>query len=779
MRKQELPFINEFYADDARPWSQQDVVNWLPCAAESPGTRTPTMLKTPPGLSPFVELTNVNDPVRSVYVAEGRLLTVVGDTFSQIATDGTPGTLGTVPGVGRVRMAHNQISGGNQIVVVNGSAGFVYNTVTDLFAPITDAGYPGAIDAVFIDGFIVQIEPARRYAFSSAPADATEYNTLDRFTSEVSPDLLVGMAVSNNELLLLSESTGEFFYNSGAAQQPFRTKRISFQKGCAGRYTVAVMDNTVYWLGDDGAFYMLDGYSPRRISNRPIEQAIRGLNWSQAFAMVWEDAGHSVCYWTFPDGLTFGFDASQRKWHRRASYELSRWRVNDLAFWQQRWIAGDFQYGRLWELDWDYIREGNQEFISEATGPVLSDHQNLVKMPRLEFILDTGQPETEIRTFGALQITGDLPDGIVGEDVSYAYTVTGGWPPYLVEIIAGSLPPGLTMNTAGLITGTFTTAGSYSWTVMVTDAEGDTDTLDDTCDVSEFVWWLTIVGEPQNLWTSTDPVTWPNGPYIRTPNVVPFFGPMQTDASVLIVDSNAGDCEYITDYTPAGGLSTTIVSIVAGAIRDPISIDTVVFAADLTGQYFLSLDAGQTWTPYASPGGAGNDVLGLARLDSGRWICATHGAPRQAFYTDAAIPNTGWTPGGDPGNGERLISSGTAVINWRDGAAEYGRTTTGTSWALLDPGFTPTSEYGTYMDGVFVCSGAAGNIARSTDDGLTWTQVALPAGTAINWISSGGRHVVVNIDNLLMVSDDLGLTWTQSTLPLAGTSRAAVILTPP
>src|SRR5690606_10026249 len=102
------------------------------------------------------------------------------------------------------------------------------------------------------------------------------------------------------------------------------------------------------WLGNDGKFYMLAGYTPQRISTRPIEQAIRGLNWSQAFAFVWEDSGHSVCYWTFPDGRTWGFDASSGKWHRRASYGMDRWRVNNTAFWRQQWIAGDFQTGRLW-----------------------------------------------------------------------------------------------------------------------------------------------------------------------------------------------------------------------------------------------------------------------------------------------------------------------------------------------------------------------------------------------------------------------------------------------
>lgn len=475
MRREPIPFIGEFYADDTRPWAQQDVCNWLPTASESPGTRTSVMLKTPPGLSPFAVLPNANDPGRGIYTAEGRLLVAVGDEVSQITPESVPILLGEVPGTSRVRFAHNQISGGNEILMVNGSSGYVYNTVTEVFARITDAGYPGAIDAVFIDGFMVQIEPARRFAFNSEPADAMNYNTLDRFTSEVSPDLLQGMAVSNNELLLLSETTGEFFYNSGAAQQPFRTKRISFQRGCAGRYTIAVLDNTVVWLGDDGMFYRLNGYTPERISTHPIEQAIRGLNWAQAFAFIWEIEGHSVCYWTFPDGFTVGYDASQPKglqWHRRASYQMDRWRVSGTAFWQNRWYASDFQYGRVWELDPEYPWEGETEFLSECTGPVIHDNQNAVLMPRFEVIMDTGLPAVPVR-LTPLAIYGDPPDG----RRSYAYTYTfiglGGVSPYTWALESGSLPDGVTLDTnTGVISGVATTAQTAVFELRLTDSTG-------------------------------------------------------------------------------------------------------------------------------------------------------------------------------------------------------------------------------------------------------------------------------------------------------------------
>lgn len=399
MKYTPLPLVDGFYSDETRAWSVQDCVNWLPTQAEISGTRTPTKLTTPPGLRDtgvlFGSLENPNTaPVRGTYNCEGKFFAVVGATLYQVNNDFSTTPLGTIPGVGVVRFAHNQQSIGNQLVIVNGSSGYIYDTNAKTFNRITDDGYPGAINAVFIDSYIVQIEPARRFAFNSAAADATQYNTLDRFTSEVSPDLLMSLAVNNNELILFSANSTEFFEDSGQAEQPFRTKRITMTRGCGGRYTVVNLDNTVYWLGDDGIFYVLAGYSPQRISTRPIEEAIKGLNWDQAFAFTWESAGHKVAYWTFPDGTTWGWDVSAQKWSRRQSYGLNRWRPSSMTFWNGKWYAGDFQRGTLWEVDWDYMLEGDQPFISERTTGALTANQNRLLVARLELLMQVGQKET-------------------------------------------------------------------------------------------------------------------------------------------------------------------------------------------------------------------------------------------------------------------------------------------------------------------------------------------------------------------------------------------------
>lgn len=62
-----------------------------------------------------------------------------------------------------------------------------------------------------------------------------------------------------------------------------------------------------------------------------------------------------------------------------------------------------------------------------------------------------------------------VPDAKVGVAYAERFQGSGGVPPYSYAVIAGSLPPGLTLDASGLLTGTPTAAGVYGFTVHVAD----------------------------------------------------------------------------------------------------------------------------------------------------------------------------------------------------------------------------------------------------------------------------------------------------------------------
>ncbi|MDX2042070.1 MAG: putative Ig domain-containing protein [Acidobacteriota bacterium] len=65
-----------------------------------------------------------------------------------------------------------------------------------------------------------------------------------------------------------------------------------------------------------------------------------------------------------------------------------------------------------------------------------------------------------------------LPAGTVGATYSQVFSASGGTAPYLFGTQASALPPGLTLNTNGTLSGTPTTAGSYSFIIRGNDANG-------------------------------------------------------------------------------------------------------------------------------------------------------------------------------------------------------------------------------------------------------------------------------------------------------------------
>src|SRR5690348_1577296 len=151
------------------------------------------------------------------------------------------------------------------------------------------------------------------------------------------------------------------------------------------------MDNSLFWLGNDGIVYRANGYTPQRVSTHPVEQAISRCNRNAAFAFTFEDRGHKVYYLTFPDGETWGYDAASGEWHRRKSYGLRRWRIADLVYWNGHWIGGDYVNGKLYVLSWDCQQEDGQILERRRIFGPVTDDQNPIIVNGIEIVANVGE----------------------------------------------------------------------------------------------------------------------------------------------------------------------------------------------------------------------------------------------------------------------------------------------------------------------------------------------------------------------------------------------------
>ncbi|MCC6466335.1 MAG: putative Ig domain-containing protein, partial [Planctomycetes bacterium] len=79
-------------------------------------------------------------------------------------------------------------------------------------------------------------------------------------------------------------------------------------------------------------------------------------------------------------------------------------------------------------------------------------------------------------TGGLAITTASLPKGMKGTAYpSTTLTATGGSGALTWSLFSGSLPSGITLSAAGVISGTPTVSGGYSFTVRVADTAGNTD----------------------------------------------------------------------------------------------------------------------------------------------------------------------------------------------------------------------------------------------------------------------------------------------------------------
>ena len=76
----------------------------------------------------------------------------------------------------------------------------------------------------------------------------------------------------------------------------------------------------------------------------------------------------------------------------------------------------------------------------------------------------------------SITTTSPLAGGVTGTAYSQTFTATGGTSPYTWNLSAGTVPTGLTLSTAGVLSGTPTATGTFSFTVRAADSGGLTAT---------------------------------------------------------------------------------------------------------------------------------------------------------------------------------------------------------------------------------------------------------------------------------------------------------------
>ena len=395
------PILGSAYVTRSVNAADNRMVNLYPEIVPE-GGKEAAFLQRAPGLRLLA--TVGTGPIRGLNSFNGNLYVVSGEQLYKVDSTYVVTLLGTVSGSSApVSMANN----GTQLFVACNGPSFVYNSSTLAFGAITDPDFPGALTVSYLDGYFVFIEPSSQRVWVTALNDPTSIDPLDFASAEGDPDGLISSIVDHSQVWLFGTSSVEVWYNSGNADFPLQRIEGAFNElGCAATFSVAKLDNSLFWLGQDargqGIIYRANGYTGQRISTHAVEWQIQQYtDMSDAVAYTYQQDGHSFYVLNFPSAnATWVYDVSTQAWHERAGWingQFVRHRGNCQTFFNQTITVGDYQNGNIYAFDME----------------VYADYDRVQKWLRTWRALPTGQNNLKRTVQHTLQLDCETGVGLV------------------------------------------------------------------------------------------------------------------------------------------------------------------------------------------------------------------------------------------------------------------------------------------------------------------------------------------------------------------------------
>ena len=367
---------------------------------ESGAGRNPFAMYKSPGLEVFSTSASPTKMVcRGLLELNGHLFDVQDDTIYDI--DELGAVAATYGPIALESQGVSMDASLNSLFVV--SAGVLYRINSGVMVASATPFSPIAVGV--LSGLVVAIQKdTNRFYFSDD--DGQTWGSLDYQTAEAYPNALVNLVVDHQELWLFGNRRTQVFVLGDNPDAPFVAVSAGvIEMGLSAKLGVTRIDNSIFWLGrnrnGDNIVWRANGYTPLRVSNHAVENAIRSYGtYSDAIMQSYQLNGHSCVRITFPSangglGATWEYDISSNNWTEvgwwdavAGRYERHRGNFYVSAF--NKIIVGDYKSGYLYSMSPDNYTDFGYPLRWERRCPHVTKDGKKIKYGRFDLFIQYG-----------------------------------------------------------------------------------------------------------------------------------------------------------------------------------------------------------------------------------------------------------------------------------------------------------------------------------------------------------------------------------------------------
>lgn len=346
--------------------------------------------------------------MRGMIGTDTALYTTSNNQVARRAANGTvqtSGVIGTASGL--VGMALNP----TQVLIVDGSAGYIFNPTTGAVTIVGGAFPNGARSAAYCNGFFACEQPGTNQFFISAFNDGLTWNGLSFAAAVQSIDGIVAVDTLGGLLIPMSSGHVEFWQNVGTAPEPFQ-----YIQNSASMIGLEALNSRVHagesllflahtgggsYQNTTGSIHIarIKGYSVDIVSNTDVDNILQEMKRtsivSDCTAYSYESDEHVFAQFNFPTAnRSLLYDLSTNFWSEVQSGITTGYAARHLgnlaagAF-NGAYVA-DYSNGNVYTYDPTVYTDNGNVIVREVVTRAALEDFNTFRIGQIYLDMQTG-----------------------------------------------------------------------------------------------------------------------------------------------------------------------------------------------------------------------------------------------------------------------------------------------------------------------------------------------------------------------------------------------------